>query len=144
MLRQDDWQKSKLVDVMWQHGSIYGGHQAACIIGSCIMNRVRAGWSANAITAIASIPKFAASSVVPVYEIPSMFDPAFIRILSEVGAIYEGTKNYASAKGPAGPPMSALYWCDSRRIDTPFFREKILLDPSHKRIVEMNTLACYT
>src|ERR1700735_5570764 len=95
MLRQDDWQKAKLVDVMWQHGKEYGGHLASCIIGSCIMNRVRLGWSPNVATAISNLPKFAATDNLPPYEIPSMFDPAFIRILSEVGSIYEGTKDHA-------------------------------------------------
>lgn len=135
MLRQDDFQKSKLVDVMWQYGREYGGHLAACIIGSCIQNRVKLAWSPNVATAIAAMPKYAASSVIPPYEVPHMHDPAFIRLLSEVGSIYEGTKDYA--KG-------ATFWCDSRRIDTPFFRDKILGDPNHKRVVEMNSLVAYT
>lgn len=135
MLRQDDYQKAKLVDVMWQYGKEYGGHLAACIIGSCIMNRVKLGWSGNAVTAISNLSKFAATTEIPVYEVPHMHDPAFIRLLSEVGSIYEGTKDYA--KG-------GLFWCDSRRINTPFFIDKILHEPSHKRVVEMNTLVCYT
>lgn len=133
MLRQDDYQRSKLVDVMWQYGKPYGGHLAACIIGSCIMNRVRLGWYGTVIEAIASIPKFAASTEIPIYEIPHMRDPAFVRLLSEVGSIYEGTKDHA--KG-------GVYWCDTRDIDTHFFKDKILPYPE-RRVMEMNTLVCY-
>lgn len=135
MLRQDDYQKSKLVDVMWQYGKEYGGHLASCIIGSCLMNRVRLGWSPNVITAISAMPRFAASLEVPPFEVPAMFDPAFLRLLTEVGSIYEGTRDHA--KG-------ATYWCDTRRVETAFFKNKILADPAHKRVLEMNTLACYT
>lgn len=120
---------------MWRYGKEYGGHLAGCIVGSCIMNRVRLGWSANVAQAIAALPKFAATTNIPEFEIPHMHDPAFVRLLSEVGSIYEGTKDHA--KG-------GVYWCDTRKIDTPFFRDKILGDPAHKRTVEMNTLVSFT
>jgi hypothetical protein len=120
--------------VGYQYGKEYGGHLAACMIMSCIANRVRLGWSPNLITAIANIPKFAATTDLPPYEIPSMWDPAFIRLLSEVGAIAEGLKDHANG---------ATYWCDTRRIDTPFFVDKILKDPTHRRVAEMNSLACF-
>lgn len=134
MLRQDDYQRAKLVDVMWQYGKEYGGHHAACMVGSCIMNRVKAGWSNNIIEAISKIPAYAATTDVPKYEVPSMWDPSFIRILTEVGAIAEGLKDHCNG---------ATYWCDTRRINTPFFTEKILKDPIYKRVAEMNSLAFY-
>lgn len=133
MLRQDDWQKSQLVTIGYQYGKEYGGHLAACIIMSCIMNRVRLGWYGNVAQAIANLPKLAASTEIPVFELPHMHDPAFVRLLGEVGSIYEGTKDYAKM---------GTYWCDTRRVDTPFFKDKILPYPE-RRVLDMNTLVVY-
>lgn len=133
MLRQDDYQKSQLVLTMWRHGKEYGGHLAACMIGSCIMNRVRLGWG-NLLEVLDRIPNFAASTEMPTGT-PQIWEPQFIKLLHEVDGIYEGTQD--SSKG-------ALYWADSRNITTPFFKEKILAEPAaHPRIVEMNTLMLF-
>lgn len=66
---------------------------------------------------------------------PSIWEPTFVRLLHEVEPIYDGTQDHS--KG-------ALYWCDTRRVETPFFKEKILgAQDIHKRVAEMNTLACF-
>lgn len=127
MLRQDDYQRSKLVTVMWQWGRDYGGHLAACMIGSTIANRVRAGWG-TWLEVIDRIPNFAATTVIPTGT-PNIWEPQFVRLLHEVDAIYDGTKDYASG---------ALYWADTRDITTPFFKDKIL--PEHKTVGSLNSL----
>lgn len=133
MLRQDDYQKAKLVETGWRWGKDYGGHLGACIIMSCIMNRVRAGWGTT-IEMLDKIPNYAATTETPTGT-PSIWEPSFVRLLHEVEAIFDGTQDYA--KG-------ALYWCDTRDVTTPFFKERILGDSAtHRRIMEMNTLACF-
>jgi hypothetical protein len=135
MLRQDDYQKTKLVETGWQWGRQYGGHLAACIIMSVLGNRVRAGWG-NWLEIIDRIPKFSATTNVPPYAPPQIWEPGFIRLLHEVDAIYDGSQDYANG---------ALYWCDTRDINTEFFQNKILSDlETHPRILEMNTLVCFS
>lgn len=134
ILRQDDFLRSQLVLTMWQWGSPYGGHLAACMVGCCLMNRVRLGWG-SLLEVLDRIPNFAATTEMPTGT-PSIWEPQFVRLLHEVEGIYDGTQDYT--KG-------ALYWCDTRNVDTPFFKNKILADNTmHRRIAEMNTLAFFT
>lgn len=66
---------------------------------------------------------------------PPIWEPEFVRLLHEVEGIYDGSNDYS--KG-------ALYWCDSRHIETDFFKDKILGRPEdHPRIGEMNTLMLF-
>lgn len=133
MLRQDDYQKAKLVETGWLWGKEYGGHLAACMVMSCLANRVRLGWG-SWLEVIERIPTFAAQIQMPTGT-PSIWEPSFVRLLHEVEAIYDGTQDYA--KG-------AVYWADTRRIETPFFKDKILADhQQHPRVCEMNTLVCW-
>lgn len=135
MLRQDDFQKAKLVETGWRWGNQYGagGHISSCIIMSILMNRVRKGWG-TAMEVLDRIPNFSATTDLPTGT-PSIWEPNFVRLLHEVEGIWDGSQDYA--KG-------ALYWCDTRHVDTEFFLNKILSDPwTHPRILEMNTLACF-
>lgn len=133
MLRQDDYQKTKLVEVGWRWGREYGGHLAACMVMSVLANRVQAGWG-TWLEVIDRIPNFSAQEDQPTGT-PTLWEPSFVRLLHEVEAIFDGSQDYS--KG-------ALYWCDTRRITTPFFKDKIVADPSiHPRVCEMNTLACF-
>lgn len=133
MLRQDDYIKSQLVTVGWRHGREYGGHLAACMVMSCIANRTRLGWG-TWMEVLDRIPNFAATTEMPTGT-PQIWEPDFVRLLHEVEAIYDGSMDHS--KG-------AVYWADLRRIETPFFKDKILADPvAHPRIAEMNTLACF-
>lgn len=129
MLRQDDWQKSKLVTVAWQHGQSYGGHLASCMIMGVLANRVRKGWGTWS-DVIDNIPKFAAITEMPTGS-PSIWEPQFVRLLHEVEGIFDGTQS---------PAKDALFWCDTRFIETQFFQNKILGNPDHPRVIEMNTL----
>lgn len=134
MLRQDDWQKAHLVDEGWRWGQEYGGHLAACLVMSCLSNRVKKGWGTLP-QILSGISKFSAVSELPELVVPSIWDAAFVRLLHEVEAIYDGSVDYA--KG-------AVYWADTRRIDTPFFLDKILPNKDdHPCVVEMNTLRLY-
>lgn len=135
MLRQDDFQKSQLVLTGWRWGRQYGGHLASCMVMSCIMNRVHAGWDGgNVLAVLDHIPNFAHTTEMPTGT-PAIWEPQFIRLLHEVESIYDGTQDYSNG---------ALYWCDTREVNTPFFKDKILGDnESHRRVVEMNTLACF-
>lgn len=106
---------------------------ASCMVMSCIANRVRLGWGAW-LDVLDRIPLYAAEHEQP-GGTPSLWEPSFVRLLHEVEAIYDGSQDYS--KG-------AVYWADTRRIETPFFKEKILgQQEQHPRIVEMNSLACF-
>lgn len=133
MLRQDDYQKAQLVTVGWRWGQEYGGHLAACMIMSCLGNRVRLGWG-SWLDVIDRIPVFAASVTMPTGT-PSIWEPNFVRLLHEVEAIYDGSQDYS--KG-------ALYWCDLRVVETDFFTKKIIGQPlEHPRVADMNTLTLF-
>lgn len=139
MLRQDDYQKAQLVTVGWQYGQEYGGHLAACMIMSTVANRMRLGWG-SWLEVIERIPNFAAE-VIEFKGFPSIWEPAFVRLLHEVEGIYDGSAKDLS--------QGALYWADLRRIERPWFKEKVL-DPVnesgeklHPRVADMNSLAFF-
>jgi len=133
MLRQDDFQKSQLVLTGWRWGQEYGGHLAACLIMSCIANRVRLGWG-SWLEVLDRIPAFSAQNEIPTGT-PSIWDPNFVRLLHEVEGIYDGSKDYS--KG-------AVYWADTRRIERDWFKEKIIACPDqHPRVVDMNSLSLF-
>lgn len=132
MLRQDDYQKTKLVEAGWRWGKEYGGYRAACMIMWCLANRVRLGWG-SWLDVIDSIPRFAAQTEIPTGT-PSIWEPSFVKLLHEVEGIFAGTGDDLS-KG-------AVYWGDLRRIETPFFKEKIMGDTDkHPRVADMNSLS---
>jgi hypothetical protein len=101
---------------------------------SVLSNRVKSGWG-SWLDVLYRVPSFAATTNIPAYTPPQIWEPGFVRLLHEVDAIYDGTKDYA--KG-------ALYWCDTRDVNTEFFHNKILLDKeTHPRVGEMNTLVTF-
>jgi hypothetical protein len=134
LLRQDDFAASQLVLFGWNRGKEYGGHQAACLIMSCISNRVRLGWG-SLLEVLEQSYKYDAELDPPKLVYPSLWQPDFVRLLHEVGPIKEGSND---------PAKGGLYWADSRRITNPWFIEKILGDShTHKRVGDMNTLNIY-
>ena len=143
MLRQDDYMRSALVTTMWRHGRVYGGHLASCMIGSVLANRVRKGWG-NWLQVIDRIPKFAAINEMPTGS-PEIWEPEFVKLLHEVDGIFDGSKNYATFKTHDGSQVDALYWCDSRFIETDYFKEQILGQRErHPRIGDMGTLLLFS
>jgi len=134
MLRQDDYQKAKLVEIGWRCGREYGGHLASVMIMSCLANRQRAGWG-NWLEIIEAVPSRSATIEQPTGT-PSIWEAEFVRLLHEVEAIYDGSQDYA--KG-------ALYWCDTAKpITNPWFQERILGDPTaHPKVGNMNSLMLF-
>ena len=136
MLRQDDYLKGQLVYQGWLYGKEYGGHQVSCMILSCLMNRVKSGWG-NILDVIETMPKYLADAgdAGRPLEKPQIWEPGFIHLLHDVEAIFDQTMDHA--KG-------AMYWADLRRVNTPFFLNKILADKeSHPRVCESNSFACF-
>lgn len=134
MLRQDDYVKSQLVNIGWWCGKEYGGYMPSMMIMGCVANRVRAGWG-SWLEVLERLPHFAAEKIEP-NGFPSIWDSSFIRLLHEVDAIYDGS-GIDMSKG-------ALYWCDLRRIENPWFSENILKKPEiHPKIADCNSLALF-
>jgi hypothetical protein len=134
LLRQDDYIKSHLVLTGWRWGKEYGGHLAPCMVMCCLANRVRLGWG-TWLEVLDRVPQYAAQTEVP-SGTPSIWEPGFVRLLHEVDAIYDGSSTDYSNGG--------LYWADLRRIDTEFFKQKILGNPTqHPRVADMNSLTIF-
>ena len=134
MLRQDDFQKAQLVLTAWKHGHEFGGHLASCMVMSCIANRQRLGWG-NWLDIIEGIPAKAATLEQPTGT-PSVWEPNMVRLLHEVEAIYDGSKDYANG---------AVYWADTAKpITNPWFQEKILNNlESHPSVGSMNSFMLF-
>lgn len=146
MLRQDDFVKSHVVLFAWRQGVEYGGWKSAAMIMSVLANRVRAGHG-QWIEVFQSIPKYAAHPYVEV-GFPDLWDESFTNLLHEVDKIYAGSENYALSEPPKNlgyqiPKQPAMYWADTRRITTPFFKNKIQFNPEHPIVGNMNTLTLY-
>jgi len=134
MLRQDDWHKSHLVTVGYNFGKEYGGHLASLMIMGCLANRVRRGWGSWA-DVINSIPKYSAEEVKP-YILPSVWDQNFIRLLTEVDGVFEGSAKDMSC--------GAVYWCDNRRITRKWFLDEIVRSGHYEIVANMNSLTLYS
>ena len=138
MLKQDDYIKSRLVEVGWRFGKRYGGHMAGQLVMHAIANRVRVGWG-SWLQVIDSIPNVMAEENLPPLEHPSVWEPAFVKLLHAVDGIYDGSVHDLS-KG-------ALYWGDLQSIERAWFKEKIIQAkddegaPLHHRVVDMNSLS---
>lgn len=141
MLRQDDFVKSQLLMFAWRQGKEYGGHMAACMIMSVLANRQRCGWG-TWMDIINGVDRYAAHPYIT-EGTPELWDPNFTRLLQEVDLIYSGAMNYAIGAKNRTEKESALYWADTRRMGSEFFQNKIVGNPEHARIVEMNTLALF-
>lgn len=135
MLRQDDYVKAQLVTYAWRYTKQYGGHDAALMVMSAIANRQKAGWG-SWLEVIARIPALAAETECPNKDAyPNLFDQNFIKMLQAVEQIYAGTKDYCNG---------GLYWCDLRKIETDWFRNKITGDlENHTRCADMNCLTFF-
>jgi hypothetical protein len=133
MLRTDDFVKGQLVLYGWRAGRAWGGHTASCLILSVLANRHKRGWGAY-MDLLADAPNKAGSDFDDT-AIPNLWDPNFVRLLHEVESIFDGSMDHA--KG-------ALYYCDSTKIDNPWFKQFILDKPDeHARIGGMDTLMLF-
>jgi hypothetical protein len=134
MLRNDDFVKGQLVLVSWRYAHEYGGPKPAQMIMSCIANRVKCG-QGSWLEVIERIPKYAAELVQP-QGFPSIWDQVLTRLLHEVESIYDGSGKDLT--------NGALYWADLRNIETEWFRDKILKNPTqHPRVADFNSLTFF-
>jgi hypothetical protein len=143
MLKQDDYQKAKLVECGWRFGKPYGGYKAGQLVMHTLMNRVRVGWGSNILQVIDAVPKFMAENELPALEHPPLWDAAFVKLLHSVEGIFDGSVLDESS--------GALYWGDLNHIERQWFRDKIILArkddpngqlvPAHQRVHDMGTLS---
>lgn len=144
MLRQEDYLKAKLVEIGWRFGQSYtgaGGYVAGQIIMSIVANRVRAGWG-SWLQMIDRVPAFMAENVMPAFEHPPIWEPAFTKLLHCVDGVYDNSIKDLS--------NGAMYWGDLSRIERPWFKEKILdaVNPDtggrvHPIVGNMNALSFF-
>jgi hypothetical protein len=139
MLKQDDFNKAKLVELGWRFGQSYsGGHIAGQMVMSVIANRVRTGWG-SWLDVISRVPVFMAENELPPLNFPSVWEGSFVKLLHAVDGVFDGSATDLS-KG-------AIYWGDLGHIERNWFLEKIIRarksdgTPEHQRVADMNSLS---
>lgn len=150
MLKQDEFVKGQLVSLGWRFGQSYGGgHIAGELVMHAIANRVRCGWG-SWLQVIENIPTFMAENEIPILKYPSVWEPAFVRLLHSVEGVFDGSTLDTTHGG--------LYWADLGRIERPWFMEKIVRAvkptivsdgsgvelPQHARVANMNSLVFWS
>lgn len=116
MLKQDDYIKGRLVEMGWRWGKAQGGHMAGQLVMHTIANRVRCGWG-SWLQVIDKIPTFMAENEMPPLEHPSVWEPAFVKLLHTVDGVYDGSTPDLSS--------GALYWGDLGKIERQWFKNLI-------------------
>lgn len=142
MLRQDDYIKAQLVEFSWRQGKEYGSSATpACMIMSVLANRVQAGWG-TWMEVLDNVDRYAAAPLV--YEgTPELWKPDFTKLLHEVDVIFAGSANHARPFVNRTQQVPCMYWADTRRIETEFFKRKIQGNPDHRIALNQNTLSFY-
>lgn len=144
MLKIEDVQRVKLLEVGWSFGQPYGGHVAGQMIMHVIANRVRCGWG-SWLEVIDRIPQFMAEATLPPVAWPSLWNGSFTKLCHLVDGVFDGSVSDVS-KG-------SLYWGDLTRIERPWFQQKII-DPikedgpqagqrQHPIVANMNSLSFF-
>jgi hypothetical protein len=143
LLRQDDYLKALLVQFCWRQGKEYGTSSTpATMIMSVLANRVRAGWGTWQ-EVLDNVDRYAAAPLV--YEgTPEMWKPDFTDLLHKVDLIHAGSLNTAMAFVNRTQQEPCMYWADTRRIETEFFKKKIQGNPEHRLMMNQNTLVFYS
>jgi len=145
VLKIEEIQQTKLVEIGWSFGQSYGGgHLAGQMIMHCLANRQRAGWG-DWLSVIAKVPYFMAENQLPPVEWPDRWNGSFVKLCHIVGGVFDGSV----------PDMSkgALYWADLTRIERPWFKSKIV-DPikedgpqagqrQHPAVANLNSLTFF-
>lgn len=139
MLKLEDLQKSKLVELGWRFGQSYsGGHVAGQMVMSTIANRYRAGWG-SWLEVLERVPAFMAENELPPLVWPNIWNGSFVKLLHVVDGVFDGSASDLS-KG-------ALYWGDLNKIERPWFKEKVLDATNaeglrqHPRVADLNSLS---
>lgn len=142
MLKQDDYIKSRLVEMGWRFGQSYaGGHIAGEMIMQALANRVRVGWG-SWLQVLDRVPAFMAENEMPKLEHPSIWEPTFVKLLHVVDGVFDSSIADKSKGG--------LYWGDLAKIERTWFLDKIVRGmtknfedvevPAHQRVANMNGL----
>jgi hypothetical protein len=141
LLKIEDLQKAKLVELAWRFGQSYnGGYLAGQMVMSTLANRVRAGWG-SWLDVIERVPNFMAENELPPLKYPGVWEGNFVKLLHVVDGVFDGSALDLS-KG-------ALYWGDLNKIERPWFRDKIVDAVNaeglrqHPRVADMNSLAFF-
>ena len=102
----------------WRFGQSYGGGPiAGQMVMQAIANRVRAGWG-SWLDVIERVPLYMAEAELPPLKFPSVWEPAFVKLLHSVDAAYE----YSMTDMVKG----ALDWGDLARLERSWFKTKIV------------------
>ena len=118
MLKIEDVQQAKIIELGWRYGQSYGGgYISGQMVMSVFMNRVKCGWG-NHLNVMTNILPFAAEMELPPLVYPSAWDGNFVKLLHVVSGVFDGSI----------PDMSkgALYFCDLNKIERTWFKEKIV------------------
>ena len=118
MLKIEDFQKSKLIELAWRFGQSYGGgYLAGQMVMGALANRYRAGWG-SWLEIVERVPTFMAENELPPLVWPSIWEGNFVKLLHVVDGVFDNSVIDLS-KG-------ALYWADLNKIERPWFKAKIM------------------
>src|SRR5262249_39378546 len=107
---------AKLAEAAWHEARHFGGHQLVCNVAQAIGNRFRQHWGSWEFI-LNSLDKYASCD--PKERIaPNAWDPAWLRLLQEIGTIFEGTR--------PDPTNGAVYWGELTNITRPWFKENVI------------------
>lgn len=145
MLKVEDLQKSKLIELAVRFGQSYGGgYVAGQMIMSTLANRFRAGWG-SWLEIVERVPTFMAENELPPLIWPNIWEGSFVKLLHVVDGVFDNSVVDLS-KG-------ALYWGDLNKIERPWFQDKIVSAVStegltagqrqHPLIANLNSLSFF-
>ena len=139
MLKIEDLQKAKLVELAWRFGQSYnGGYIAGQMVMSTLANRHRAGWG-SWLEIVDRVPNFMAENELPPLTWPGVWEGNFVKLLHVVDGVFDGSATDLT--------HGALYWGDLNRIERPWFQERIIDAVgedgmrAHPRVADMSSLS---
>lgn len=128
--RFQELEKNVLALTAWRYASHYGSHTPQLMVAQVIANRYRKGWG-SLLAIIDRMPKYDAAP--PTTKgFPEAWDKSFLRSLSEIDPIYEGTAR-DSVNG-------ALYFGDTTNVQNEFFLNQIARNPEHHMVCNLASL----
>ncbi len=150
MLKQDSYIQAKIVEMGWRFGQSYGGgHLAGQLVMHTLANRVRVGWG-SWLRVLDTVPQQMAENELPPLMHPSVWEPTFVKLLSVVDGIYDGSVADLTRGAHSDHKTGALYFCALNKIERPWFKNAIVdaVNPVtglrlHQKISDMNTLAFF-
>ena len=147
MLKQDLYVQAKLVEYGWRFGQSYGGgHIAGQMVMHALANRVRLGWG-SWLRILDTVPEYMALNELPPLVHPAIWEPTFIKLLSAVDGIFDGSASDMTRGAHSENKTGALYFGALNKIERPWFKNLIsAINPVtgqriHQRIADMNCLS---